>query len=220
MHHVIKPLQFKAHSTRREDLSEKTLTLANHECRAILNRGSGVPIIFLHGYSYTAESWQRTGITDLLRMKNVPFLALDMPYGAHSHCQPHSRKVETNIEVIKDAVHTVFPLATPVLVGASLGSHMAIQYAVRYPVKGMLLVGAVRVLEETLVQAYSRFKFPVRLIVGSEDNIASSEDLRTLAGMLPDGKLTIFEGVGHSAYLGDPERFRHNLLELYALSEQ
>jgi len=194
--------------------------VANHKCRAILSRGSGVPIIFLHGYSYTAESWQRTGITATLRTKNVPFLALDLPYGAHSYCQPHSRKVETNVEVIKEALQTVFPSAIPVLVGASLGSYMALQYAARYPVKGLLLVGAVRVLEETLVQAYSRFKFTVRLIVGSEDNIASSEDLRTLAGMLPNGKLTIFEGVGHSAYLGDPERFRHDLLELYALSEQ
>jgi pimeloyl-ACP methyl ester carboxylesterase len=97
---------------------------------------------------------------------------------------------------------------------------MALQYAARYPVKGLLLVGAVRVLEKSLVQAYARFNFPVRLIVGSQDNIASSEDLRTLAGMLPDGRLTVFEGVGHSAYLGDPERFRQDLLELYALSEQ
>jgi abhydrolase domain-containing protein 14 len=204
----------------RGELSEKTLTVASHECRAIFNRGSGIPVVFLHGYSYTAESWQRTGITDLLIGKNVPFLALDMPYGAHSHCRPHSRSVEINIKVIEEAVQTFFPSAVPVLVGASLGSHIALQFASRYPVKGLLLVGAVRVLEDTLVQAYSRFEFPVRLIVGSEDNIASSEDLRTLAGMLPDGKLTVFDGVGHSAYLGDPERFRHELLELYALSER
>jgi pimeloyl-ACP methyl ester carboxylesterase len=143
-----------------------------------------------------------------------------MPYGARSHCRPHSRSVEINVNVIKEAMQAVFPSAISILVGASLGSHMALQYAARYPVKGLLLVGAVRVLGETLVQAYGRFKFPVRLIVGSEDNIASSEDLRTMAGMLPDGKLTVFEGVGHSAYLGNPERFRHELLELYALSER
>jgi len=201
-------------------LSEKTLTLTNHKCSAVVNRSSGVPIIFLHGYSYTAEAWERTSATDLLRKKHVPFLALDMPYGAHSHCEPHSRSVETNVAVIQEALATVFPSATPVLVGASLGSHIALQYAARHPVKGLLLVGAVRVLEVTLVEAYARFTFPVRLIVGSEDHIANSEELRILAGKLPHGKLTVYEGVGHSAYLGNPGRFKRDLLELYALAEQ
>ncbi len=201
-------------------MSEKTLRIVDHACQAIINRGSGVPIIFLHGYSYTGQSWLRTGVTELLKEKSVPFMALDMPYGAHSKCRPHSRSVETNVNVVREALQTVFPSVIPVLVGASLGSHMALQYAARFPVKGLLLVGAVRVLEPSLTQAYSRFKFPVRLIIGSEDSIASSEDLRTLAGMLPDGKLTVYEGVGHSAYLGNSERFRHELLELYALTEQ
>lgn len=201
-------------------MSEKTLTLANHECRAIINPGSGVPVVFLHGYSYTAEAWQRTNVFELLGEKRVPFLALDMPYGAHSHCHPHSRSVEANVAVIKDALRTVFASSPPILVGASVGSHMALQFAARYPVKGLLLVGAVRVFEEKLVQAYSRFSFPVRLIIGSDDNIASAEDLRTLAGKLPDGKLTVYDGVGHSAYLGNPEKFKHDLLELYAQAEQ
>ncbi len=201
-------------------MAERTMILANHECRAIVSGGLGIPVIFLHGFSYTADSWVRVGATDLLKEKQIPYLALDMPYGAHSHCRPHSRSVETNVGVIKDAVQTVFPSAAPVLVGASLGSHMALQYASRYSVKGLLLVGAVRVLEETLMQSYGKFNFPVRLIIGSEDNIASSEDLRTLAGILPDGRLTVYEGVGHSAYFGDRERFKQDLLELYALSEK
>lgn len=200
-------------------MSEKTVTLANHKCRIIFSHGSGVPVVFLHGYSYTSEVWQRTGATDLLKEKHIPFLALDMPYGAHSVCQPHSHSVETNVAVIQEALQSVFASATPVLVGASLGAHMALQFATSYPVKGLLLVGAVRVLEEPLPQAYSRFTFPVRLIIGSEDHIASVEELRTLAGKLPNGKLTVYEGTGHSAYLSNPERFKHDLLELYALAE-
>ena len=97
---------------------------------------------------------------------------------------------------------------------------MALQYAARFPVKGLLLVGAVRVLEDSLVQAYSRFTFPVRLIIGSEDRIASLEELRRLADKLPNPKLIVYEGDGHSAYLGSPDRFKRDLLELYALAEQ
>jgi len=97
---------------------------------------------------------------------------------------------------------------------------MALQFAARFPVKGLLLVGAVRVLDETLTKAYGRFTFPVRLIVGSEDHIASEEELRTLASKLPDGKVTVYDGEGHSAYLGGADRFKRDLLELYASVEQ
>jgi pimeloyl-ACP methyl ester carboxylesterase len=186
----------------------------------LINHGSGVPVVFLHGYSYTGAVWQRISATRLLEEKHVPFLALDMPYGVKSECQPHSRSVEINVAVINEAVHSVFGEVTPILVGASLGAHMALQYAARFPVKGLLLVGAVRVLEGSLVKAYSRFTFPVRLIVGSEDRIASLEELRRLADKLSKPKLIVYEGAGHSAYLGSPDRFKRDLLELYALAEQ
>jgi pimeloyl-ACP methyl ester carboxylesterase len=201
-------------------LSEKTLTVAGHKCRALINHASGVPVVFLHGYSYTGAVWQRISVTRLLEEKHVPFLALDMPYGSKSECQPHSRSVEINVSAINEAVHIFFGEAIPILVGASLGSHMALQYAARFPVKGLLLVGAVIVLEGLLVQAYSRFKFPVRLIIGSEDRIASLEDLRLLADKLPNPKLIVYEGAGHSAYLSSPDRFKRDLLELYALAEK
>jgi pimeloyl-ACP methyl ester carboxylesterase len=186
----------------------------------LINRASGIPMVFLHGYSYTGAVWERIGATRLLEEKHIPFLALDMPYGAKTECQPHSRSVEINVSVINEAVSTIFGETTPVLVGASLGAHMALQYATRFPVKGLLLVGAVRVLEGSLVPAYNRFTFPVRLIIGSEDRIASLEELRSLTNKLPNPKLVVYEGYGHSAYLGNPERFKRDLLELYALAEQ
>jgi pimeloyl-ACP methyl ester carboxylesterase len=200
-------------------MSEKTLSVADHSCRAIISHGSGVPVIFLHGYSYTSSVWQQISVLELLQEKKVPFLALDMPYGAHSSCRPHSRSVEGNVAVMKEALQAVFGSLTPILVGASLGSHLALQFAARFPVKGLLLVGAVRVLDETLTKAYSRFTFPVRLVIGSEDHIASEEELRTLASKLPDGKVMVYEGQGHSAYIGGAGRFKRDLLELYGLIE-
>jgi pimeloyl-ACP methyl ester carboxylesterase len=196
------------------------MTLAGHKCRVLINRASGVPVVFLHGYSYTGAVWERISATRLLEEKHIPFLALDMPYGAKTECQPHSRSIEINVSVINEAVTTIFGEATPILVGASLGAHMALRYATRFPVKGLLLVGAVRVLEGSLVPAYSRFTFPVRLIIGSEDRIASLEELRRLSDKLPNPKLVIYGGYGHSAYLGNPERFKRDLMELYALAEQ
>lgn len=201
-------------------MSEETINAASHTCRAIINRASGVPIVFLHGYSFTSDVWERTGVTELLSLKKMPFLALDMPYGAKSKCKPRTRNVNVNVAVVNEAVQTVFHSAVPVLVGASLGGHVALNFAAQFPVKGLFLLAPVRVLEETLLKAYTGWRFPVRIIVGSEDRVVSHEELRTLAGKLPNAKLIVYANEGHAAYLARPDRFKRDLLELYALAEQ
>jgi pimeloyl-ACP methyl ester carboxylesterase len=201
-------------------LSEKMVSAANHKCWAIMNIASGIPIVFLHGYSFTSDVWRRTSVTELLKEKNVSFLALDMPYGPKSDCQPKTRDTEINVAVIRDAVSKIFGLVAPVLVGASLGGQLAAEYAARFPVKGLLLTSPVDALEEKLARAYSKFSFPVRIIYGSEDNIVSLEQMRNLADRLPNSKLRIYESAGHSAYLSQPDRFKRDLLELYAQAEQ
>lgn len=155
---------------------EETLNVANHKCRANVSIASGIPMVFLHGYSYTSEIWKHISIMELLETKNLPFLFLDMPYGAKSQCQPHNRSIEANVAVVFESVKAFFGESVPLLIDASLGAHMSLQYAARHPVKGLLLVGATRVLEDSLIKAFNHFTFPVRLILGSEDRIASLED--------------------------------------------
>jgi pimeloyl-ACP methyl ester carboxylesterase len=201
-------------------LKEKNIQAAGYSCRAFLHQASGVPVVFLHGFSYTSEVWQRIGILDVLSEKKVPFLSLDMPYGKKSECQPKTQNVEKNVAFAKEAIESVFESQIPILVGASMGGYTALNCAVQFPVKGLLLISPTRVLQEHLVQAYSRFKFPVHIIWGSQDNIVSGEDLRTLSNMLPKAKLITYEGASHSAYLSQPDRFKRDLLELYASAEQ
>ncbi len=195
---------------------EKTLNVADHKCPALYYTASGVPIVFLHGLSYTPDIWQRIGILDYLMKKRIPFLALDMPYGLKSQCQPKTRSPEKNIAYVNEAVKTVFGDITPVLVGASIGGNMALRYASKFPVKGLLLIGPARVLEPDLLQVYGEFKFSTTIIWGSQDNIISSEDMRVLADRLPNAKLVIYENANHSAYKDEPDRFKRDLLELYA----
>jgi pimeloyl-ACP methyl ester carboxylesterase len=201
-------------------LSEETLDAAGHKCRAVYNLASDVPVVFLHGFSYTSGVWQRTSAVELLTSKSLPFMALDMPYGLKSECRPKTHETKTNVNVVHEAIESVFGSAVPMLVGASIGGNVDLNYAARFPVKGLLLVAPARALEKSLSYAYGEFRFLVRIIWSSEDNIISGEDMRTLAGLLPDAKLVVYEGTGHSAYLAQPDRFKRDLLELYALAEQ
>jgi pimeloyl-ACP methyl ester carboxylesterase len=198
---------------------EKTLNVAGYKCRALHYNATGVPIVFLHCLSYKNEIWQRIKITELLTEKRVPFLALDMPYGIKSECQPKTRDPQKNIEVVNEAIKTILNSEVPVLVGASIGGNMALHYASKYPVKGLLLIAPARALEKELMQTYDRFDFPVTIIWGSEDNIIAGEEMRVLADKLPKAKLIVYEGASHSAYKEQPEKFKHNLLELYAKAE-
>jgi pimeloyl-ACP methyl ester carboxylesterase len=198
---------------------EKTLHLAGYKCQAIYFKAKGTPIVFLHGFSYTSEIWQRIGVTDLLMEKHVPFLALDMPYGLKSRCQPKNRDVQTNIAVLAEAVKNVFGEAVPILVGASLGGNMALNYAVKYPVKGLLVVAPSISLEPPLLEAYKGFNFRVRIVWGSYDSLISGEEMRTLAERMPHAKLLVYPGAAHSAYQDKPEWFQRDLLELYATAE-
>jgi pimeloyl-ACP methyl ester carboxylesterase len=200
-------------------MSEKTLTVAGCKCKSLIHHAQGVPVVFLHGYSYTSAIWQRLSVTTLLAEKKIPFLALDMPYGQKSECEPKTHKDENNVAVAREAIQSVFGEEVPVLVGASLGGHIALMYAGQYPVKGLLLVAPSRALQESLLLKYSQFQFPVTIIWGTEDNIISGEEMRQLSQKLPKAKLVTYEGAGHSAYVTQTDRFKRDLMELYAMAE-
>jgi pimeloyl-ACP methyl ester carboxylesterase len=198
---------------------EKLLEVADRKCHSISSIVSGVPIIFLHGFSYSSEIWQQIGVTDLLIQKRIPFLAIDMPYGVRSKCLPKTQSLRQNLNVVEQAIQTVFGSLLPILVGASIGANIALHYATNFPVKGLVLIAPGRALEPELLHLYSKFTFPTTIIWGSEDNIVAGETMRTLAQKLPKAKLIVYEGAGHSAYKDQPEHFKHDLLEFYAKAE-
>ncbi len=199
---------------------EKTLTAAGCKCQALYHKAEGTPIVFLHGLSYSIDVWQRIGVTELFIEKKIPFLALDMPYGSKSQCQPKTRDPQTNIEFAAEAFKTVFGETVPVVVGASIGGFIALKYAEKFPVKGLFLVAPAHTFnDDNLVAAYSRFKFPVRIVWGSMDNVISGEEMRTLTDRLPNAKMLVYSGAAHSAYQDRPEWFKRDLLELYANAE-
>jgi pimeloyl-ACP methyl ester carboxylesterase len=198
---------------------EKSLNLSGYKCQALNSTVPGVPILLLHGLSYNIGIWQCIKLTNVLIEKHVPFLALDMPYGLKSKCQPKTRNPDINTRFAADAFSSFFGSALPVVVGVSLGGYIALKYAARLPVKGLFLVAPANALESELTQAYSNFNFPVRIVWGSNDSVISGEEMRTLVDMLPNAKLLMYEGAGHSAYKDQPERFKRDLLQLYATAE-
>ncbi len=197
-------------------MTEKELRISNRECRALVSKESGTPIMFLHGFSYTSDIWRKIGVLSVLIEQKIPFIALDMPYGDKSACKPKSPDAETNLNYASEAFKSEFGSdSPPVIVGASLGGYIALRYATQNPVKALMLVSPTRTDRTQLVEAYEKFNFPVRIVWGPKDTIVSQEELTKMASRLPNAKMSIYDGAGHAAYKDRPESFKKELLELY-----
>jgi pimeloyl-ACP methyl ester carboxylesterase len=128
--------------------------------------------------------------------------------------------MEINVTFAAEAVKTAFGNQAPILVGASLGGYTALKYASTHPVRGLFLIAPAHAFEnDKLTATYRDFKFPVRIVWGSNDNIVSGEAMRRLTDILPNAKLLVYPGATHSAYKDEPERFKRDIIELYAIAE-
>lgn len=196
-------------------LREEIINVKHYRCRALIYQESGLPIIFLHGYSFTSDVWRDINVLNILQEKKIPFLALDMPYGARSGCSPKTRDPMENVRVLYEAIHAIFGSIEPLIVGASLGGYIALKYAIKYSVAALLLIAPVHVFDKELTRYYHVLKIPVHVIYGSRDDVVDKEDLEEFVKQLPIAKLIIYEDAHHPAYLDKPEEFKKDLLNLY-----
>jgi pimeloyl-ACP methyl ester carboxylesterase len=196
-------------------MMEQVLKVNNFELRTISNKGFGIPIVFLHGYSFTSKVWQDINTLKALEEKKIPFLCLDMPYGRVSECKPKTRKEEANVALVNTALLNLFDSYEVILVGASLGGYMALEYSLKHPIKGLMLIGPAYSLQEKFVKNYHKLAIPTTLIYGTRDTFISLKEMKELTSILPDAALVVYENAGHPAYLDKPEEFKKNLLALY-----
>jgi pimeloyl-ACP methyl ester carboxylesterase len=98
------------------------------------DHGSGVPIVLIHGLTFDRRSWRP--VIELLG-GGVRAIAVDMPGHGDSRGLPRS------LEDVAARVHDVVVDCSadrPVVVGHSIGGRIALVYASRYPVRGVVIV--------------------------------------------------------------------------------
>jgi len=96
----------------------------------VIRRGSGSPIVFLHGLGMTAATWD--GVAEILAGRHT-VLALDLPGHGDSPC-PEESAAFTRDAALTDIDDVLADLdAAPILVGHSLGGYLALAHAATRP---------------------------------------------------------------------------------------
>lgn len=195
-------------------MKDETVDIRNFQCRMISNKGKGSPIILLHGYMFTSDVWNEIGLLRVLEQRNIPFKAVDMPYGKISESAPRTSSAEKNLSLI-----SAIAGKEPVIVGASLGGYMALKYSVTYPVRGLVLAAPVMSMQEDMVKHYPNLYAKVSIVYGDGDNIVSASEMKKLSRQF-NTDLNIYKNASHPAYLDYPERFVEDVLALYAAATE
>ena len=173
-----------------------------------------IPVVLLHGFSFTSDVWSEIGLLQALCKNGIPFVAPDMPYGMKVKRSFRSRDPDKNVEALADAVRAL-GLSKVYIVGASLGGYIALKYTVaKDGVKGLTLIAPVNSLEESIIAYFKSNPVPVQVIYGSNDTIVSRSEMEEFARLV-GGELMVYEDAPHPAYLKYPERFIADVVKHY-----
>ncbi|MEB3755441.1 MAG: alpha/beta fold hydrolase [Desulfurococcales archaeon] len=174
-----------------------------------------VPIVLLHGFSFTSDVWSEIGLLETLCNEGIPFIAPDMPYGMKVTRSFRSRDPLRNISVVEDLLSSL-NFGKSYLVGASLGGYISLRYAAETnSVIGMTLVAPVNSLEEEIVSYLKRNPIPILLIYGDKDNIVEFSGMKRFSEETKETALVVYEDAPHPSYLRYPERFNKDVITHY-----
>jgi pimeloyl-ACP methyl ester carboxylesterase len=124
--------------TDRARITERTVVLAGFRTR-LLEVGprdapgvGGAPILLLHGYSDSADTWRR--VLALLAHRGQRAAAIDLPgFGKADRLAPDEPMLDQYARVVRAARETLWGDEPPILVGNSMGGAVALRVAEERP---------------------------------------------------------------------------------------
>lgn len=161
-------------------------------------RGSGPPLVLLHGFTQTGRLWGRFG--DALAA-SYTLVAVDLP--GHGGSDAVKADLPTSGRLVADAVRAAVGDVPCVLIGYSLGARVALHVLTQtdLPVSRAALIGATGGIEDPEAREARR-----RSDAARADELEASDDVEGFLETWLRGPL--FERLGDEA--GRGERLRNN----------
>jgi len=167
----------------------------------------GVPVLLLHGASFSSATWRELGTLDALAAAGLRAVAVDLPGFGES--DKTSAPADTYLAGLVQALG----IERPVVVAPSMSGRFAFPLLVAEPgaVRGFVAVAPAQTpiyaprLEGSTV--------PALIVWGTADTVFPVAQADLLTGAFPGAQKLILEGARHPCYLDRPDEFHAALVE-------
>lgn len=164
-------------------------------------------VLFLHGASFSAQTWQDLGTLALLAQQGYRAVAIDLPSFGQSG-QISGQPQDFLIELMAH-----LNLGRPVLVSPSMSGHYSLPLVVRHPEKLSGFVAVAPVGIPSLEQQLKGIELPTLAIWGSNDQVVLVTHAERLCHWMPNASKVILENAGHACYMRATAEFHQHLLK-------
>jgi pimeloyl-ACP methyl ester carboxylesterase len=164
-------------------------------------------VLFLHGASFIARTWQEIGTLELLAEKGYRSVAVDLPGYGNSQSLSGWRE-EFLLELLEK-----LNLNRPIVVSPSMSGAYSFPFLVNYPEK---LRGFVPVAPVGILNYRDRLKGIEVLtlaIWGSNDRTIPVTQADLLVKLMPNVQKVILENAGHACYMRATNEFHKSLIK-------
>jgi len=169
--------------------------------------GDGLPVVFLHGARFSAETWRQLGTIDALAEAGYRALAVDLPgFGK-------SPKAPTDRETLLGRLLGELSRRKPVIVSPSMSGAFSLPLATTDAAKLAGFVPIAPVAIPAHRDKLARITVPTLIVWGANDKVVPVDQADLLAAKIPGAKKLILPGARHACYLDAPDAFHKALLE-------
>ncbi len=164
-------------------------------------------VLFLHGASFSAQTWQDLGTLTLLAEKGYRAVAIDL-LGFGQSSRVSGQPLDFLIELM-----TQLNLIQPVLVSPSMSGGYSLPLVAQQPekLKGFVPVAPVSI--PTYEKQLQGIILPTLAIWGSNDQIVPVEQGERLCQLMPNARMVVLENAGHACYMRATAEFHRHLLK-------
>ncbi len=164
-------------------------------------------VLFLHGASFSAQTWYELGTLTFLAQHGYRSVAIDLPgFG-----QSESGKF-TQLDFLPVLLEQL-PLCKPILVSPSLSGMYSFPLVVAHPDKLTGFVPIAPVGISTYEDQLQGNPLPTLAIWGSNDHMVPVEQAELLCQLLPGAQKVILTDAGRACYLRATTEFHTHMLQ-------
>ena len=171
---------------------------------------TAIPVLFLHGASFSAQTWQDIGSLKLLAEKGYRAVAVDLPGYGSSQSISGSRP-----EFLRELIEEL-KLNQPILVSPSMSGSYSLPFIVKYSamLRGFVPIAPVGI--STFANQLQGISLPTLAIWGSNDRIVPVAEADIFLQMMPNAQKVILLDAGHACYMRATDEF-HDVLTKFVV---